>query len=171
VENVLEVKKMYYCLKCERNHKKETKIAINHLRYKKDLSSKNAINKTVSIVLRDAHTIIEVRKALYQFKNNWSSSDYQSIVEFGACHIINVAPVKQLRMNGFDVKPITLYPKNEDFPIHRISIIKYRGNSYVIDFVLEQFDEYDVSFNIKNVDKCVYKLDEYKVVFYDYILK
>ena len=132
------------------------------------LSSKESINNTVSTILKDAKNINKVQQILSQFKKKWTSTDYQNIIEAGACHVINVAPIYQLRKNGFNIKSISLTPKNKDIlPIHCISIISINNRKYVIDFTLEQFDDYEIPLNIP-FNKVVYNITEYNIILKHY---
>lgn len=132
------------------------------------LNTKSNINKIVSELLKNAKDIKDIRQILSSFKEQWSSDDYQNIMSIGACHVINVAPIYQLRKNGFNIKSVSLTPKNKDFlPIHCISIIIINNRKYVIDFTLEQFDDYEIPLNIP-FNKVVYNITEYNIILKHY---
>lgn len=137
----------------------------------RNLSSMQGIKNILSNEIKNDKTFEDIKKSFQKFKEQCSGKDIQNIISAGACHAINPASVHELKKKGWNIKSLTIEPKDNDegLPEHTISIIKDKnGKIHIIDFLVEQFEDiYDIQFKA-NINQVIYTLEEYKDILKHY---
>ena len=106
----------------------------------------------------------EIIKKLNKLRSRWTDKDFDNVLSSGACEAWNTDINKVLYKKGMKGKSYKGTPKDEDLPIHYITIV----NGIIFDFVVAQFWSYGLGDKINDENRVTFTKNEYKDIFDSY---